>query len=53
MVVSGFRSHSAAGSLEVPLTTSRVAVYGAKFIVDDHAVVEDATILVGFVDESV
>src|ERR1700676_2997384 len=53
MVVSGFGSHSAAGSLEVPLTTSSVAVYGAKFIVDDHAVVEDATILVGFVDESV
>src|SRR3981081_2949898 len=53
MIVSGFRSHSAAGSLEVPLATSNVAVEGAKLTVDDHAVVGDATILFGFADESV
>src|SRR5256885_1414162 len=38
MIVSGFRSHSEDGRVFVaPEMTSRVAVYGAKFMVEDHA----------------
>src|SRR5882672_7603281 len=48
MVVSGFRSHSAAGTLAVvPVMTSSVAVYGAKLIDADHAIGDEATMVFG------
>jgi hypothetical protein len=37
MMVSGFKSHSEAGGVELPTTTSSVAVYGWNVIGDDHA----------------
>src|ERR1700722_12671229 len=54
IVVSGFKSHSASGALAIdPVTTSKVALYGAKLMVDDHACWANATIVVGFFCDSV
>ena len=48
IVVSGFKSHSAAGRLEVvPVITSKVAEYGANVIEEDHAFDVLATIVFG------
>lgn len=48
MVVSGFRSHSDTGGVAtLPLITSNVALYGAKVIVDDHALEDEAVMVVG------
>ena len=48
MIVSGFKSHSAPGTLEVvPVITSKVAEYGANVIEEDHAFDVLATIVFG------
>ena len=54
MTVSGFKSHSAAGTFAVlPVATSSVAEYGAKVILEDHACDDPATMLFGDAIESV
>src|SRR4029077_16645683 len=53
IVVSGFKSHSAPGICDVPVTASKVAEYGAKVMLGDHAEVVEATICLGFVDDRV
>ena len=54
MVVSGFRSQSALGIVDMdPLTTKSVAVYGANFIDEVHACGDDATICDGDLGDNV
>ncbi len=53
MMVSGFRSHSAPGTLDVPPITSNVVVYGANVWVETHDCCVEATMEFGKGCESV